>query len=443
MKNKMKVNKDKWLITLPAVLLLCIGFYVAYSYVRPAPPNHFSIATGSENGAYTYYAKQYAKYIEKQGVRLDIVTTEGTLENLSLLSSEDHDTQALDSEKRGTNVAFIQSGVASASDYPHLQGIASIYSEPVWIFVHRDSPVQLVSELKSKRLGTGLEGSGSYPAAMTILGDNGITVDNTPIVMEADDQLAVQLTAGQLDAVMIVAASDSVVIQQMLMDPILRLLNVQRADAYERRHPMFNKVLLPRGAISPEKDIPKQDINLISPVATLVINQEMHPALVGLLLQAVDSVHDEASLFDRADEFPSTKYLDFPIAQRAERYFKNGPPFLQRYMPFWAANLIDRLFILLLPLITLMIPLAKVAPPLYRWRVRSRIYSWYAQLLKIDHRTDYNMSDSSKKKNLIALEKMEHEVNDIEVPLSYADSKYNLRLHIKLVREKIQQNTID
>jgi TRAP transporter TAXI family solute receptor len=434
--KKMKLNKDKWLITFPAVLLLCAGFYMAYSYVRPAPPDHFSIATGSENGAYTHYARQYAKYIEKQGIRLDIVTTDGSIENLSLL---DHEENGEDNDKNnGVDVAFVQSGVADASDHPQLQGVASIYSEPMWIFLKKKSPIKLISELKGKRVGTGLKGSGSYPAAMTILKDNGISTDNTTITTEENAQLAKQLSAGKLDAVMLVAESRSPDIQQMLLNPAMRLLNVLRAEAYDRRHPMFSKVILPRGAISPESDIPKQDINLISPVATLVINQDIHPALVSLLLQAVDSVHDEASLFDSADAFPSAKYLDFPIAQRAERYFKNGPPFLQRYMPFWAANLIDRLIILMLPLITLMIPLSKIVPPLYRWRVRSRIYSWYEQLLKIDHRTDFNMSDSSLQKNLIALDKMEQEVNDIEVPLSYADSKYNLRLHIKLVREKIQ-----
>lgn len=426
--KKKKAHIDKWVLTLPALLLVCIGFYLAYSYMRPAPPDHISIAAGSENGAYMLFAKQYAEYMKKQGITLDIISTKGTVENLGLLSDNSN----------GIDIAFVQSGVGSKKQYPDLEGVASIYREPLWVFLQKGSNFNLLTDLKGMAIGTGQEGSGSYPATMKILADNGINADNSRIVQAEDTLLVDQLIAGQLDAVMIVASNYSASVKHMLSNPQLVLLDMTRAQAYVRRHPMFSKVLLPRGVISPEKDIPPSDTTLISPVATIVVNKDIHPALISLLLQAADKVHGHASLLDKAGEFPSAQYLDFPVAERAERYFKKGPPFLQRYMPFWAAIMIDRAIIFLLPLVTLLIPLIKIIPPVYRWRVRSRIYSWYEQLLKIEDETEKDLSLSIIDKSLRALDDMEDEVNEIEVPLSYADAKYNLRLHIELVREKLQ-----
>ncbi|MCP3892238.1 MAG: C4-dicarboxylate ABC transporter substrate-binding protein, partial [Desulfobulbaceae bacterium] len=189
--------------------------------------------------------------------------------------------------------------------------------------------------------------------------------------------------------------------------------------------------------------IPSEDLHFIAPSATLAIHQDLHPALIDILMQISTEVHQSNSLFSENNTFPSPDNLDLPLSKEAERFYKNGPSFLQRYLPFWAATLIDRLKVMLLPLIALIIPLAKILPPTYRWRIRSRIYRWYDEL----HTLDLNArSEGSSKIIKISLEKLtiiELEVQQIEVPLSYAEELYNLRQHLDLLKRQLKELLVE
>ena len=140
----------------------------------------------------------------------------------------------------------------------------------------------------------------------------------------------------------------------------------------------------------------------------------------------------DGGLFEAAGQFPSPHYLDFPLTPEANRFFEHGAPFLQRYLPFWAATAADRLKVMLVPLFALMLPLMKILPPAYRWRVRSRIVRWYRQLQRIDRRLAEPLDDA-----LVELARLEREVARLNVPISYADQVYHLRLHIHLVRDAL------
>ncbi|HEY5701461.1 MAG TPA: C4-dicarboxylate ABC transporter substrate-binding protein, partial [Gammaproteobacteria bacterium] len=164
-----------------------------------------------------------------------------------------------------------------------------------------------------------------------------------------------------------------------------------------------------------------------------------HPALVDLLLQAAAEVHGEGGLFEHRNQFPSPEYVEFPLSPEAKRFYKSGPPFLQRYLPFWAATLVDRMLVMLLPLLALAIPLVRIMPPVFRWRIRSRIYRWYRELLEMDPALCEAADIDELKKYLARLDRLEAEVSRVEVPLSYADQLYHLRLHMELVREKLDQ----
>lgn len=123
----------------------------------------------------------------------------------------------------------------------------------------------------------------------------------------------------------------------------------------------------------------------------------------------------------------------------AQEYYESGPSLLQRHVPFWIASLIDRTKIMLLPLLTLAFPLFKIAPPVYRWRIRSRIYRWYKLLREIDQHAD-GATAEQRTRNLDTLSEMQRELEEISVPLSYMEEFYNLRLHIDLVRRRLEQD---
>ena len=270
-------------------------------------------------------------------------------------------------------------------------------------------------------------------------------LEDTPAVMKLLD--------GSLDAVMFVTAPESPMVQMLLQTPGIRLFNFDQAEAYSRRFPFLKHVVLPRGIVALDKDLPHEDVHLIAPTATLVAKSDTHPAIIELLMQAATEVHGGAGTFRRAGEFPNDQYTEVTVSPVAERYYKNGPSFLQRYLPFWLANLVERMGVILVPVIALLIPLSRILPPLYTWRVRSRVYRWYGQLRSVENDVEATAAqngpgaaggtlppeiesrrEARRQKQLARLHDIETKVNHLVVPLSYADELYTLKLHIDRVR---------
>ena len=269
-----------------------------------------------------------------------------------------------------------------------------------------------------------------------VIDSNGAT--NVPGIHAIGDREAEQaLLTGDVDAAFFVAAPDAPLVQRLLHSNGVRLMNFSRALAYTRLHPYLSTITLPEGIIDLQANIPPEDITLLAPAANLVADENFHPALVSLLLQAATAIHGEGSLLDEPGSFPNTRNLDFPLDDDARRFFRHGPPFLQRYLPFWTANLIDRMKIMLIPLLTLLVPLFKVMPPAYRWRVRRKIYRWYVELRALDVAGPEKLDTEQLQQLLQKLDRIEFDVRKVSVPLSYTDELYDLRQHIGLVRDRL------
>ena len=244
------------------------------------------------------------------------------------------------------------------------------------------------------------------------------------------------LLTGRVDAMMTVASIDAEIVKRLLSDRRVVPFSFARADAYARRFRFLKAVRLPRGAMDLAHDRPPCDLALVSPAATLVARDTFHPALADLMLQAAAAAHAAGDLLSDPGQFPSPLYLDFPLSRDAQRYFKHGPPVLQRFLPFWLATTADRVKILIVPLLVLLLPIFKIVPPTLNWRIRGKITRWYRKLYAIDSRIE-----GADSENLLALldeiEWVEREVLRVMVPLGYADQLYNLRAHIVLVRNMI------
>jgi hypothetical protein len=204
-----------------------------------------------------------------------------------------------------------------------------------------------------------------------------------------------------------------------------------------RHNHSLASVVLPRGTADLRRDLPQTDIKMLAPVASMAAKKELHPALIAVLVQAAVEVHSEGGIFEQQGQFPSLRKMTFPVHEEARRYLENGPPWLQTYLPFWIAVSADRLLILLIPLATLLIPLFKIAPPTYRWRVRKRIYSYYSNLIEIESKLlgDPSMKELDRCQSRI--EKIKEELVEVSVPLSYADQLYHLRMHVRLVKQRV------
>ena len=411
----------------PAIILALAGCFVAWQFVNPAPPDTITLATGQQGGAYLLFAERYQAVLAKEEITLNILETAGSVENLQLL---ENDTDSID-------IAFVQGGIASSAGNPDLLSLASLYYEPLWVFYRGADTLTRLTELQSKRIAAGEPGSGTHAVAMTLLEGN--RLNSGDILPVGGQEAADALISGNVDAAFFVASVQSPLVQQLLRRQDVQLMSFARADAYTRLHPSLSVITLPEGTIDLQENIPPRDTRLLAATANLVVRDDFHPALVGLLLQAAKEVHGGGSLFDQPGYFPNDNNLEFPLNDGARRYFKNGPPFLQRYLPFWTANLLDRMKIMLIPLLTLMIPLIKIMPPTFRWQARKKVYRWYKELKSLDIEHPDQVPADTLHTSIHKLDEIEEEARKVTVPLSYSDELYNLRLHIDLVRNKLKK----
>jgi len=419
-------RRDLLLALAPAVVIAAAVFILAYQFVKPAPPNKIVLASGNVDGGYNVYAQRYKQFMARNGVTLDIRTSDGSMENMAFLMDPKSDVE----------VAFIQGGTAFAANAPNLISLGSVYYEPLWVF-YRGSPITDLPGLAGKKIAVGPESSGTRALALQLLAVNAVVLPPTQLLPNGGQEAADLLTLGRIDAAFFVAPPESDMLQKLASTPGLRLLSFERADAYTRRFPYLTRLTLPQGVFDFVNDVPRHDVALLAPTANLIARDTLHPALAYLLMRAATEIHGESGLLNAAHAFPAGLDADFPLSTEAKRYYASGAPFLQRYLPFWAANLVERMWVMLVPAIAILVPLVKAVPPLYRWRVRSRIYRWYARLKEIELQLEESSATEKLEEMLERLESVERAVNQISTPLAYSENLYIFRQHIDLVRQRV------
>jgi TRAP transporter TAXI family solute receptor len=421
-------RREKLKYLLPIVALTIAAFYVAFQFVDPAPPRTITIACGPQVGANCIFAKAYAEFMTREGVTLNIRATAGSVQNLDLLQVEND----------GVEVAFVQGGLESLVQNGHLMSLGSLYFEPLWFFHRSGLAIERISDMKGLRIAVGEEGSGTKILATHLLHLNGIDSENTSLVSVGSQTAADMLLGGELDVALFVSTHRAAYVIELIDSPSVTLAGTPRAEAYTFLYHYLYLLRVPEGAINLEINIPSRDLNLVAATTQLVARSDLHPALVNLLMQASEKVHRSGTEFEREGEFPSPRHLDFELSEEAARYFESGPPLLQRYLPFWVANFINRMKILLVPLIVVLFPLFKVIPPLYVWRMRRRIYRWYSDLEAVDPDLHKEHLAENLEDFFLKLDETEAKVSGLAVPPGYSEELYALRVHIELLRNKLR-----
>ena len=421
----------------PFIVLAAALLGLAYWVLDPTPPKRVVLATGTEQGAYAEFGKRYAKILEGYGITVELRATQGAAENLQLLRASDS----------GVDVAFVQGGAdelpkADEDDDAGLISLGSLFYEPVWLFYRVDAAQRLLkgetltalSQLPGWRVNIGATGSG-VPNLMTkLIEANRIEPAALTLVRKTSTPAAVDLIGGDIDALVFASAPESLLVQMLLQTPGIALFDFGQADAYSRRFAFLTAVTLPRGVVDLARDLPPRDVRLIAPTATLVARKGTHPALIQLFVQAAQQIHGGAGWFQRKGEFPNATATEEPLAKEAQRFYANGTPVLQRYLPFWLANLIERMWPVLVTIVAILIPLSRMLPPLYQFRIRSRIFRWYAQLREVEDAVGKRPAAEL----LGELDEIETRVESVNVPLSYADELYSLRSHIQMVGRRLR-----
>jgi TRAP transporter TAXI family solute receptor len=409
------------------IVVLVLGLFLFF-YL--APPSTITITSGPEGSTFRRTAERYAKILQGNGVTLKILPSEGSVENIKRLADP--------SSK--VDIGFVQGGVNKGIDVDKLVSLGSISYQPLLIFYRSGSDIELLSQLIGKRVAIGEVGSGTHTLSLALLAANGIEPGGPTKVLEMDsDKAAEAILNGKVDAVFLMGDSVSTaLIRQLLHTPGIKLFDFTQADAYSRRIPYLNKVTLPKGSIDFGKGTPAHDVFLLAPTVELIARERLHPALTDLLIEAAQEVHSGGGLLRRKGEFPAPIEQEIRISPEASRFYKSGKSFLYRYLPFRFASLVNRIVVVLVPMIVLLLPALRLIPAIYRWRFRSRISRWYRGLLMIEQDLLPQVAADQRQALMERLDNIEEAVNRMKVPASFADQFYGLRGHITFVRARLK-----
>ena len=413
-----------------ALFILVVILFATLWVLVPPPPRSIELATGFPTGLYQKFGERLQSELAEQGVSMKLRTTGGTGDNLALLSDQ----------HSGVDFAMVQGGVADLSKYPNLVSIAGVFYEPVWIWYRESSfkneggRLSLLSQLKGKRISIGNDGSGTLTLASQLLKASGLSMNDFQAERLKPLDALEKFKKNELDAVFIVSAVEAPILKNFYETPGIRLMSFEQADAYVHLFPFLSKVTVPRGVVSIEYDLPRQDIQVLAATATLVGKDDVSPALVTLLLGDTYDILKTYSYLQKPGEFPSGTGLDFPLHVDAEIYLKDGPSFLHRHLPFWTAVWIGRFAKIVIPLLVILIPLFTYIPAAKNFFLRLKLSRVYEELKVIEKNASV---PELKEKNYRDLVDIERRVGNIRVSMLDAKELYDLKGHVGEVRGRL------
>ncbi|WP_376090311.1 TAXI family TRAP transporter solute-binding subunit [Roseomonas sp. CCTCC AB2023176] len=409
--------------------LTIVGILVAFRFVSPAPPDTLRLAVSRDAGsAYTAAVDAYARALEAERFKVERVPSLGSVENLRLL------------RERRVDMALVQGGIVGNTGAPgaeaagDLVSLGAVFLEPAWVFVRRQeaggNPVQ---QLRGRRVAVGPEGSGTRVLALALLQANGLGGDAIQPLPFSGNEAAEALLNGQAEAAVFVSAVPTEAIMRLVRSEGVNLLNFgSRADAYAAQLRYLSIARLPRSGLSLPEDLPREDITMMAPSAALVSHADLNPQVAALMMRVLRESHRNRTLFSQEGRFPNGTGTDLPLQEDAKNFYERGESFLQRYLPFWLAVAVDRLWVLIIPLVTLLLPLARIAPAIYTWQMERKLNRIYGEVRKVEEGAGKGLSMQSAAK----LDALENEASRLELPDSYGDKIYQLRQHIAWLRDK-------
>jgi len=408
------------------LLVVVVAAVVAWSLV-PAPlPEVVRLGTGPVGGFYARFGELLRDEVAKQGVELELVTTAGSMDNIDLLAEGEID------------VGLAQGGILSDAPEVQLESIASVFYELVLVVERVEWDA---SHIEGGRIAIGAPGSGGHVLARRLLEDQGVRDGDPPgtELVEIGGRLAVEaLRAGEIDSGVFVTSLEVSEIPVLFSDPGLRVTDFSLAEAFTRHYRYLRRIVIPAGIIDLRSEIPPTDLQAIATTTSLVIRPDVHRAVIPLLIESARAQLHQGGLVARPGEFPSAHGVDAPLADEARQYFERGPSFFYRWLPFRYASAATRLTIILIPLLTLLYPLFRLAGPTYALVNRRRVYRWYRDLEQLEKKMDTSGDATSLQQARKELDHIDDRIRRMNVPASYGASLFELRVHHRLLADRLE-----
>jgi TRAP-type uncharacterized transport system substrate-binding protein len=416
-------------VGLIAVVVLTVAAgWLAFTLLSPTPPRSVAMATDPEGSISAELGKRYQEILARKGIEVRLVPSVGAVENVARLRDP----------KSGISVGIIPSGITNQKQSPELVSLGTLFYEPLWFFYR--GRIETYKGLHGLRISIGPEGSGTHVLSLEFLARIGIIDKRSAELLPLTPQAAAdQLVHGEINATAMLAAWESPVVRQLLSADDVNLASVARADAFVALYPFLSKVLLPAGVGDMVQNRPPNDVTLVAPKASLVVRNDLHPAIQYLLLEAATEIHSGPGMFRKAGQFPAPESIDLPLSSHAQQFYKAGPPFLQRHLPFWLAVLAQQLLVLLIPVLAVLYPLLRFLPALYGWTMRRRVFRLYNELKRLEDELVARGAQNNSADLLAKLDRLEERASRFRLPVSFRPLLYALRLHISLVRQRLQK----
>jgi TRAP-type uncharacterized transport system substrate-binding protein len=420
---------NRWQAITGLTVLGCILGIVSLAliYFIPAPPSKVIMATAFKGASFEYYGRQYREIFARSHVELELRETAGAVENVKLLQDP----------KSGVQIAFVTGGISDERHAPGLLSLGTVYNQPFWIFHPSNEPLERLSQLKGKRIAVGPEGSATRVSAETILGRGGVNSQTATLLPFAGLDAVKALNDKKVDVVWIIGSPDATAVKSFLENPDVRPFAFSMGEAFTRIYPDLIQLMLPKGVIDIDRVIPPEDVPLIGTTTKVLVRSDLHPEIVNLLLQTMVETHRGPETFQHSREFPSGTDAEYPVAQTAIDFYKNGPSFMQRHLPLWLSVHVQRAIAVLVAAVAIGLPLLHYLPMLYKWSTRQRLLYWYGQLKELEASFDPRADNEHLAETQAAVEQIEDAVSKIRIPLAFSDQLYHLRSHIHIVRRKI------
>src|SRR6516225_7069828 len=396
-------------------------------YFIPSPPSKVTMATAFKGSSFEYYGRQYREIFARFNVNLELRATAGAVENIKILQDP----------RSGVQISLMVSGVSDGKHAPGLLSLGTVYNNPYWIFYSSNEQFDRLSQLKGKRIAIGPEGSATRASAEQILGKGGVNSETATFLPFAGTAAVEAMNDGKVDAVWIIGAPDATAVKSFLENPNVRIMSLPMAEAFTIIFPHLVRLIFPQAVIDVDRNIPREDVTLIGTTAKVLVRSDLHPEIVQLLLQAMVETHRGREIFQRIGEFPNSIDTEYPVAPAAMDFYRNGPSFMQRFLPLWLSVHAQRAIAVLVAAIAIGLPALRLPPVVYQWIMRRRLIYWYGKLKALEASFDNDSNDKYVPEKKAEIERIEDAVSHIRFPLTFTDQLYNLRSHIDIVRRKI------
>ena len=414
-------------IVLPWTAIVLAVLYIIYQLVDPLPPRRFAIAAGIPGTGYDVFARQYARILTRDGVDLEVHNYASAIEHFDVLRDATSPVQA----------ALTTFGFTQPSDAATLYSLGGISDTAIFLFYKNAEPITRFAQFRGKRLSIGMPRTALRTLMLDVLKATG-ALDDSIHLSDLDYREAIDaLIAGEIDVAMVATQIDDSLLQRALGAPGIQLMNVAQAEAIAKTVPGLKHVVLWRGLISLDRDIPDSDIDLLALRNRLLVRKDLHPALQYLLLEAMREVHGAPGPFNRLGEFPAEQPNDLPLSPTAQAFYRSGQTFWQRYTSFWLTSLLNRIVFFVIPIVAMLIPVIGFAPRFYRWLYVRRIDQLHRALGNLERELAQSADTCRFVEYQTRIAEIEFSVRLLKVARPFEVDLQRLRIHLRLVQEDL------